>query len=243
MARPEGLEPPAYWFEASRSIRLSYGRVRLIVALPPPGMIERVCAIIVVAGALPPLPRMTGPFETEVKIAIEDAETARLLIESRGYRVVAPRTLQSDQVYDLSDRSLRDSGRLLRLRSENGGAILTYKGPAVQGLAHKSREELETSAADGATLHLILERLGFVRSFRYEKYRTTYRAAEEPGIVVLDETPIGVFLELEGPGYWIDRAAETLGFDAKDYVTASYARLYLDFLKQHGGPADMVFCE
>jgi hypothetical protein len=24
--RPEGLEPPAYWFEASRSIRLSYGR-------------------------------------------------------------------------------------------------------------------------------------------------------------------------------------------------------------------------
>ena len=24
--RPEGLEPPAYWFEASRSIQLSYGR-------------------------------------------------------------------------------------------------------------------------------------------------------------------------------------------------------------------------
>ena len=29
MARPEGLEPPAYWFEASRSIRLSYGRVEI----------------------------------------------------------------------------------------------------------------------------------------------------------------------------------------------------------------------
>ena len=26
LARPEGLEPPAYWFEANRSIRLSYGR-------------------------------------------------------------------------------------------------------------------------------------------------------------------------------------------------------------------------
>jgi hypothetical protein len=25
--RPEGLEPPAYWFEASRSIQLSYGRL------------------------------------------------------------------------------------------------------------------------------------------------------------------------------------------------------------------------
>jgi hypothetical protein len=26
VARPEGLEPPAYWFEANRSIQLSYGR-------------------------------------------------------------------------------------------------------------------------------------------------------------------------------------------------------------------------
>ncbi len=26
LARPEGLEPPTYWFEASRSIHLSYGR-------------------------------------------------------------------------------------------------------------------------------------------------------------------------------------------------------------------------
>src|SRR6516164_8234872 len=29
MARPERLELPTYWFEASRSIRLSYGRARL----------------------------------------------------------------------------------------------------------------------------------------------------------------------------------------------------------------------
>ena len=27
LVRPEGLEPPAYWFEASRSIQLSYGRL------------------------------------------------------------------------------------------------------------------------------------------------------------------------------------------------------------------------
>ena len=31
MARPEGLEPPAYWFEANRSIQLSYGRVESVL--------------------------------------------------------------------------------------------------------------------------------------------------------------------------------------------------------------------
>ena len=32
LARPEGLEPPTYWFEASRSIQLSYGRA--VLSLP-----------------------------------------------------------------------------------------------------------------------------------------------------------------------------------------------------------------
>jgi hypothetical protein len=31
LARPEGLEPPAYRFEACRSIQLSYGRVPVSV--------------------------------------------------------------------------------------------------------------------------------------------------------------------------------------------------------------------
>jgi hypothetical protein len=33
VVRPERLELPAYWFEASRSIRLSYGRTSLIIQL------------------------------------------------------------------------------------------------------------------------------------------------------------------------------------------------------------------
>ncbi len=35
LVRPEGLEPPAYWFEASRSIRLSYGRTGIILTDSP----------------------------------------------------------------------------------------------------------------------------------------------------------------------------------------------------------------
>jgi adenylate cyclase, class 2 len=194
---------------------------------------------------------MTGPIETEIKLLMKDgAEPARLLLEQRGYRIIRPRTLQIDQVYDFPDRALKQSGRLLRVRSErapseNAGAeddpaILTYKGPVLSAGLHKSREELETSAADAGTLEKILDRLGFVPSFRYEKYRTTFQGAGEPGLLELDETPIGVFLELEGPAYWIDSTAQRLGFAPPDYVIASYASLYRDFLKSHQGPPDML---
>ena len=44
MVRPEGLEPPAYWFEANRSIQLSYGRLRgasiLTRSTKPSAMVE-----------------------------------------------------------------------------------------------------------------------------------------------------------------------------------------------------------
>jgi adenylate cyclase class 2 len=187
---------------------------------------------------------MTNPIETEIKIPMRGGVgPARQLIEEHGYRMIAPRTLQVDQVFDFPDRALRLSGRLLRLRSESGRGILTYKGPVVSAGLHKSREELETSAEDGGRLAQILGRLGFVPSFRYEKYRTTFQTPGESGLVTLDETPIGVFLELEGPGDWIDRTAQRLGFAPGDYVTASYAALYRDFLKSHQGPPDMVFGE
>jgi adenylate cyclase class 2 len=176
----------------------------------------------------------------------EGAGPARLLIETHGYREVLPRTLQVDQVFDFPDRALRQSGRLIRVRSENvpegnTSAILTYKGPTLAGGLHKSREELETSAGDARTLELILARLGLVPSFRYEKFRTTFRALEEPGVLALDETPIGVFIELEGPAYWIDATALRMGFKTRDYVVASYAALYRDFLATRQGSPDMLF--
>ena len=184
---------------------------------------------------------MTGPIETEIKIPFPvGAAEALRLIQERGYPLVSPRTLESDQVFDLPDQSLRRAGQLLRLRSAGGQSILTYKGPVLPS-RHKSREEIETSFSSSAALEQILERLGYTPSFRYQKYRTAFRTVGESGTVFLDETPIGVFLELEGPADWIDRTAIHLGFAESDYVTRSYASLYASHLEHHLGPRDMLF--
>ena len=58
--------------------------------------------------------------------------------------------------------------------------------------------------------------------FRYEKYRTEFRQPRRAGVAMLDETPVGVYLELEGTPHWIDRTARRLGFQESDYITASY---------------------
>jgi adenylate cyclase class 2 len=180
--------------------------------------------------------------ETEVKIPFAgDPHQARTLIEGRGYTVVEPRTLESDQIFDRGDSELRNSGRLLRLRRSGGRAIVTYKGPGTSG-RYKSREEIEFDVTDPSAFQLVLHRLGYVPGFRYEKFRTKFAAPESEGIITIDETPIGVFLEIEGPAQWIDSTALRLGLSPDEYCTSSYASLYKEYLRLHpDAPINMVF--
>ena len=180
--------------------------------------------------------------ETEIKLRLaRGPEHASALLKQHGFRVTCPRQLETDQTFDLPSGELRQSGRLLRLRSAGGRWMVTYKGPPQSG-NHKSREEIETAVSDGPAFAQILAGLGYQPSFAYEKFRTTYKALGEEGIATVDETPIGDFLELEGPGYWIDQTALRLGFEPADYITSSYATLY----EEHRGknatvPRDMKF--
>jgi len=83
--------------------------------------------------------------------------------------------------------------------------------------------------------------------FRYEKYRTTFRLpgskAWAKGLLIeLDETPIGNFVELEGPAPAIDQAAAELGYSKRDYVLKNYLTLYVEECRRRGEqPAHMVF--
>ena len=180
--------------------------------------------------------------ETEVKLRLtEGAASARLVLERLGYLPRVPRTLEVSQLYDRAGDELQFTGRALRLRSAGGQWVLTFKGPA-DGGPHKSREEHETRVDDGAAMERILLALGYSATFQYEKYRTTFTHNEDPGLVMLDETPMGDFMELEGHEDWIDRTTEKLGYLTKDYILTPYPALYAEYRKQHSNlPRNMVF--
>jgi adenylate cyclase class 2 len=184
--------------------------------------------------------------ETEIKLIWRGTvDEARERIERAGYRMHTPRTLEIDQLFDRASGELRQSDQILRLRRDivggNTQAIVTYKGPATRE-TYKSREEIEFNVSDPDAFELVLDRLGYQPGFRYEKYRTQFRAEGQAGVITLDETPIAILLELEGPEYWIDSTAGRLGFSKTDFLTASYALLYRQYQAAHpGAPSDMTF--
>lgn len=183
------------------------------------------------------------PTETEIKLRLkEDLAAARARIEALGYRVETPRQHEADQLYDREGAPLRQTDQILRLRRRGARATLTYKGPA-QRSPHKSRPEIEVDVSDGAALEQMLAALGYRPTFRYEKYRTTFAADGQPGHITMDETPAGLFLELEGQAGWIDATALLLGYSQADYITESYASLWRAHCQKHpGGVLDaMVF--
>jgi len=179
--------------------------------------------------------------EVEIKLRVASAPAARRILRMAGFLVQKRRIFEDNLVFDTADLALRTAGKLLRVRKAGRNALVTYKGPATPG-KHKSREELEVAVSDAPKTTVLFERLGFSRVFRYQKYRTEYARPRERGIVTLDETPIGCFLEIEGAPDWIDRTARRLGFQESDYITGSYGGLYLGLRQQQAGlPADMVF--
>jgi len=183
----------------------------------------------------------SGATETEIKLRLDSAGQGRRLLRLHGFRIVRRRVHENNIAFDSPELGLRQRGLLLRLRRAGIRAILTFKGVAALG-KHKSRLEIETAVNDPASLEAILRGCGLRVALHYEKYRTEYRGPDPAGLATLDETPIGVFLELEGPPTWIDRTAEILGFDESHYITMNYGQLYEAYARLHGlDSREMIF--
>lgn len=179
--------------------------------------------------------------EIEIKLPSAGVEESRGKLHTAGFRIAKERVFEENTLYDTAAADLRHSARLLRLRHTDNSYKLTYKGAPEPG-KHKSREEIETDIADGQAFETILARLGYRQVFRYEKFRTEFQQQGSEGIATLDETPIGTYLELEGDPEWIDHTARTLGYEEKDYITASYARLFFEWRHRTGATQDnMLF--
>lgn len=215
------------------------------------------------------MPKLAHHEEIEIKLRVPDVAELRRRLKHLRAKELSPRTYESNTLYDTPQSDLRRRGQLIRIRleqpasrvenrrpNENAAALLTYKGPtrlsrvATTVGAHskirsefKIKEEAEVSLTGPREIARILRALGLRPAFRYEKFRTTYALPGVCGLKIeLDETPLGIYLELEGPFAGIDRGACLLGYGRQDYIRASYGALYLAECRKAGRkPGDMLF--
>lgn len=181
------------------------------------------------------------PLEREIKLRFESVEDARERILSPGVGAtpLRGRRLQEDCLLDTHDDRLFRHRCVLRVRSESGKSLLTFKGPVQPGRM-KVRAEHETVVADGDALLAILHELGLHVWFRYEKYREEFSA--EDVIIAIDETPVGTFVEIEGGEAHIHQTAAALGKAPQDYITDSYRTLFVEYCRDRGlAASDMLF--
>ncbi|MFZ0295115.1 MAG: class IV adenylate cyclase [Candidatus Sulfotelmatobacter sp.] len=169
---------------------------------------------------------MASNQEIEIKFRVADPRVLARQLRKTDFRLITKRTHEMNTLYDLPGEVLRVRQQLLRLRKYGSEWTLTHKAKKKTG-RHSSREELQTNVEDGKKMDLILRALGYAPSFRYEKYRAEW--TDGKGHVVVDETPIGNFCEIEGPPRWIDATAKKLGVTPADYITKNYAGLFSEW--------------
>jgi adenylate cyclase class 2 len=173
--------------------------------------------------------------EIELKFLIADAAALEAQLPALGFHLDTPRTFEQNTLYDTPERRLRETQQILRIRQYGDLWTVTHKRPdTVDGdPRYKIRIETETHVDDAPAIAEIFCQLGYCAMFRYEKYRTEWSHPTEDAVsplhLVIDETPIGVYGELEGPTVWIDRMLEALHIDPADCTTKSYGKLFLDW--------------
>jgi adenylate cyclase class 2 len=172
--------------------------------------------------------------EIELKFTVDDLTALEAKLRALGFRLDTPRTFESNTLYDTPQRSLRAQKQILRIRHYGSTWTLTHKAPPPNSddTLYKTRIETETTVADGEALAQVFTTLGYLPVFRYEKFRSEWSDPATRHHLVLDETPIGIFAELEGDPAWIDAMLVALNVPAEKRTTESYGKLFLNW-KEH----------
>jgi adenylate cyclase class 2 len=178
---------------------------------------------------------MAEPTETEVKLRVADLGRLREALTGLGARLTRERHLEDNILFDDAHGSLARAGAVLRLRRTPGASVLTYKGPRRIEEGIKVREERQSLVEKPEEVHAILTALGYSPIFRYQKYRETWTHRDQE--ILLDETPVGTYVEIEGDPDGIRTVTADLDLDPGDFMTDSYVDLFF----AQGGQGDMLF--
>lgn len=178
--------------------------------------------------------------EIEIKIKIESTgiKDFREKIFENNFRLISPRYLEQNIVFDTLDKKMKTNNFLLRLRKKGDKNTVTFKRPVKKSLSsahYKIREETEVEVLDFENMRKIFVGLGYEPVFIYEKYREVFQKGDVR--LMVDETPIGNFIEIEGMEKEIDRTAEELGYSKSDYIIDNYRSLF----RKAGGIGYMTF--
>jgi len=130
--------------------------------------------------------------EIEVKVRADHSKV-RSILKNIGATKIGVEN-QSDSYFAAPHRDFAKTDEALRIRSLEGQAVLTYKGPKIDKVS-KTREELETPVDEAATTK-ILHALGFSDAGIVRKKREVFSSGEIT--VCLDAVEgLGEFLEVE----------------------------------------------
>jgi len=165
--------------------------------------------------------------EIEVKIKIDNIPVIIKKISKHGFILIQKKYLETNIVFDRADHFLRKNKFLLRLRNQDTVSFLTFKRPIFEQVIpsyYKSREEIELKVSSFENMKKILLLLDFHIFFIYEKYREVYQKKDVK--IMVDNTPIGNFIEIEGKKEKIDDTARLLGYEKNQYIVESYYTLF-----------------
>ena len=170
-------------------------------------------------------------WETEIKVQVSRPSLLKKRLRALGASRVQRRHFETNEILDFKDGRFRKARLLLRLRRADGKGFLAFKGPRVMRDGIKGRREIEIEIADPDALKEILRALGLRTVYRYEKFRTVFRLGRT--LITLDETPIGVYAEVEGSATSIRRTAFRLGFGPHQYITETYSDLHSKYRREN----------
>ena len=178
--------------------------------------------------------------EIELKFVVDDPIGFQAAIGKLDLSLKTPRTFEANTLFDTPDRQLRAKRQILRIREYGSKHVLTHKRLASENAAdlrYKTRIETETEIEDHQAMAEIFCQLGYCPAFRYEKFRTEWDA-RTGGHLVLDETPIGTWAELEGEPAWIESMLASLEVDSERCTVESYGALFLNWKARTGSSAE-----